>query len=182
MSDAFDENALMDRVDGDVEFLQETITMLEEDSPALLDEIHAAARSRNAANLVKAAHALKGMLANFCAEAAETAALELETMGRKEQLTDVDTSVARVMYIIHEQTDDAIDTFSHLGDTKNGIDSDNGMVVFGFGRGPQGIEPLLTGNHSFRIGLREGFGNTPASYEKLSRQFTSQLKRSSKDK
>jgi hypothetical protein len=93
-----------------------------------------------------------------------------------------DTSVARVMYIIHEQADDAIDTFSHLGDTKNGIDSDNGMVVFGFGRGPQGIEPLLTGNHSFRIGLREGLGNTSASYERLSRQFSSQLKRTSRDK
>jgi HPt (histidine-containing phosphotransfer) domain-containing protein len=96
MSDAFDENALMDRVDGDVEFLEETIAMLDEDSPALLNEIHAAVRSRDTANLAKAAHALKGMLANFCAEPAETAARDLETMGRKEQLSDVDASVARV--------------------------------------------------------------------------------------
>ena len=33
MSSAFDEDALMDRVDGDVEFLEETIAVLDEDSP-----------------------------------------------------------------------------------------------------------------------------------------------------
>ena len=73
MQDAFDENALMDRVDGDVEFLEETISMLDEDSPALLEQIRTAAASRDAENLVQAAHALKGMLANFCAEPAEAA-------------------------------------------------------------------------------------------------------------
>ncbi len=96
MPDAFDENALMDRVDGDVEFLEETIAMLDEDSPALLEQIRTAAASGNAANLVKAAHALKGMLANFCAGPAETAARELETMGRREQLTDLNAALARV--------------------------------------------------------------------------------------
>ena len=63
MSDAFDENALMDRVDDDVEFLEETVTMLDEDSPALLEQIRVAAASGDAAALVKPAHALKGMLA-----------------------------------------------------------------------------------------------------------------------
>ena len=45
MPDAFDEVALMDRVDGDVEFLEETIAMLDEDSPALLEQIRTAAAS-----------------------------------------------------------------------------------------------------------------------------------------
>jgi HPt (histidine-containing phosphotransfer) domain-containing protein len=92
MSDAFDENALMDRVDGDVEFLEETIAMLGEDSPSLLEQIRAAAASGDAAALVKPAHALKGMLANFCAPAAEAAARELEMMGREGQLTDVEAA------------------------------------------------------------------------------------------
>lgn len=96
MSDAFDENALMDRVDGDIEFLKEAIAILDEDSLALLEQIRTAAASRDAANLVKAAHTLKGMLANFCAETAETAARELETMGRAERLDDVDAAVERV--------------------------------------------------------------------------------------
>ena len=89
MSSAFDEDALMDRVDGDLEFLAETVAMLNEDSPALLDEICAAAAAGDATALVKPAHALKGMLANFCAEPAVTAARELEMMGREERLVDV---------------------------------------------------------------------------------------------
>ena len=96
MPDAFDENALMERVDGDIEFLEETIAMLDEDSPALLDEIHAAAGSGDAAALIRPAHTLKGMLANFCAEPAETAARALETMGREGRWVDVDRAVDRV--------------------------------------------------------------------------------------
>ncbi len=96
MPDAFDENALMERVDGDVEFLEETIAMLDEDSPALLGEIIAAAGSGNAEALIGPAHALKGMLANFCAEPAEAAARALETMGREGRLTDVVRAVDRV--------------------------------------------------------------------------------------
>ncbi len=96
MSDAFEEDALMDRVDGDLEFLEETIAMLNEDSPALLEQIRVAAASRDAENLVKAAHALKGMLANFCAEPAEAAARELEIMGREERLADVAAAADRV--------------------------------------------------------------------------------------
>ena len=96
MSNAFDENALMDRVDGDLEFLEETTAMLEEDSPALLEQLRTAAAARDAENLIKAAHALKGMLANFCAEPAESAARKLETMGRQERLTDVDAATDQV--------------------------------------------------------------------------------------
>jgi HPt (histidine-containing phosphotransfer) domain-containing protein len=93
MTDVFDENALVDRVDGDLEFLEETVAMLDEDAPGLLEAIQAAAASGDAAALVKPAHALKGMLANFCAEPAETAAREVETLARQEQLADVAPAV-----------------------------------------------------------------------------------------
>jgi len=96
MSDVFDQTELMERVDDDVEFLAETIEMLDEDSPSLLAEIEAAVAARDAGALVTPAHALKGMLANFCAASAEAAARELEFMGREEQLTDVEAAVARV--------------------------------------------------------------------------------------
>ena len=95
MSQPFDEHALMDRIDGDTEFLEETIAMLDEDSPALLEDIRTAVASRDAEKLARAAHALKGMLANFCAEPAETAAREVETMGREGQLADVESAAAR---------------------------------------------------------------------------------------
>ena len=93
MSDVFDEKALMDQLDDDVEFLAETVAMLGEDSPALLEQIRVAAGSGDAAALVKPAHTLKGMLGNFCAEPAETAARELETMGREERLADVQAAI-----------------------------------------------------------------------------------------
>lgn len=95
MSEVFDASALMERVDEDVEFLEETVSMLDEDSPGLLEEIRAAVSGRDAAALVKAAHALKGMLANFCAASAESAARELETMGREERLNDVEQAFER---------------------------------------------------------------------------------------
>ncbi len=98
MPEVFDASALMERVDNDVEFLEETVAMLDEDSPRLLEEIHAAVSERDAAALTKRAHALKGMLSNFCAEPAETAAGELEAMGREERLADVESVADRVRH------------------------------------------------------------------------------------
>ena len=96
MSEAFDATALMDRVDDDEEFLKETVAMLDEDGPKLLEEIRAAVSARDAAALVKPAHTLKGMLANFCADSAESAALELEAMGREARLSDVVAAFERL--------------------------------------------------------------------------------------
>ncbi len=93
MSEIFDEQGLMDSVDGDIEFLEETITMLEEDSPALLDLIRSAAASGDAEALVSPAHALKGMLGNFRAAPAESAAREVEMMAREQQLSGIEPAV-----------------------------------------------------------------------------------------
>ena len=95
MSDVLDEAQLMDRVDGDVEFLEETVAMLDEDSPNLLEQIHAAVSTKDAAALVKPAHALKGMVSNFCAPLAEAAARDLERMGREDRLVEVDATAER---------------------------------------------------------------------------------------
>jgi HPt (histidine-containing phosphotransfer) domain-containing protein len=92
MSDVFDEEALLDHVDDDMEFLGETVAMLDEDCPSLLEQIRTAVAARDAENLAKAAHALKGMLGNFCAERAEAAARELEMMGRAGRLADVEAA------------------------------------------------------------------------------------------
>ena len=93
MSQPFDEQALLDRVDGDVEFLEETIEMLEEDVPPLVEQLGQATASRNAEAIATSAHAIKGMLANFCAEPAETAARTVETMGRTNQLEEIEAAV-----------------------------------------------------------------------------------------
>jgi HPt (histidine-containing phosphotransfer) domain-containing protein len=94
MSEVFDERALMDRIDGDLEFLEETISMLDEDSPDLLRQIQEAAAQVDADAVVGPAHTLKGMLANFCAKSAETAAREVEMMGREHRMINIESAVA----------------------------------------------------------------------------------------
>ena len=96
MTDVIDEKALVDQVDGDLEFLEETVVMLDEDSPRLVEQVRAAVVSRDAAALVKPAHMLKGMFSNFCAEPAEAAARELEAMGREERMNDVEAAADRL--------------------------------------------------------------------------------------
>lgn len=82
-----------------------------------------------------------------------------------------DKTVPRVMFVLHEQKDDLIDTFAHLGNDATGLESSDGMVVFGFGRGAKGIEPLLSGKNSFRIGLLERAGDDMMAYQSISKQL-----------
>ena len=48
MSEVFAKKDLLDRVDGDTEFLEETVAMLDEDCPALLEKIRTAVASNDA--------------------------------------------------------------------------------------------------------------------------------------
>ncbi|MFC1764885.1 Hpt domain-containing protein [Planctomycetota bacterium] len=93
MSDLFDKEALLDGVDGDIEFLEETIEMLDEDSGELLDQCRAAVAAGDAAALVGPAHTLKGMVGNFCAGPAQEAARVVEFIGREEQLGEAPAAV-----------------------------------------------------------------------------------------
>jgi hypothetical protein len=58
-----------------------------------------------------------------------------------------------LLYIVHLTPDGQNDTFSYMGASREGIDSAEGMVVFGFGR--KGATPLLQGKHSFLFGFYE---------------------------
>ncbi len=87
MSDIFDRETLLDRIDNDMEFLAETVGMLEEDGPDLLKQIRQAIDAGDAQALTVAAHTYKGMVANFCAESTVAAALKLEMMGKTHDLT-----------------------------------------------------------------------------------------------
>lgn len=82
MTPSFDPAALMDRVDGDLEFLAETVEMLESDGPRLMADLRAAAAAGDAAAVGRAAHALKGMVANFCAADVQRRAADVEQLGK----------------------------------------------------------------------------------------------------
>jgi len=90
----FDEKELLDRVDHDVEFLTDTIRMLETDGRALLDEISLAAATGDAPTLARSAHALKGMISNFCAPEAHASAAEVEKIAREGRLAAAPAAVA----------------------------------------------------------------------------------------
>ena len=58
-----------------------------------------------------------------------------------------------VLFVMHDTPDNQADYFSYMGNSSAGIQSPDGMVVFGFGRN-SGNNPLLNGNHRFIIGLQ----------------------------
>ena len=65
-----------------------------------------------------------------------------------------DQSLNRVLFLKQQgQADTNLDTFGFLGNSTQGINSQDGMVVFGFGR--NGTQPLLTDLSTFEIGFWE---------------------------
>ena len=59
------------------------------------------------------------------------------------------------LFMTQVQPDTLSDTFSYLGNSEEGINASDGMIVFGFGRG-EGAKPLLTSPHKFILGLYNG--------------------------
>jgi two-component system, sensor histidine kinase and response regulator len=87
MAETFDKEELLDRVDSDLEFLAETIQMLQCDGPSVMQEIRDALASGDATSLGRAAHALKGIVSNFCSPQTQAIALEVEQMGKSGDLS-----------------------------------------------------------------------------------------------
>ena len=71
----WDLNALMERLEGDREFLRELLTIFQQDVRTNLEKSHVALADDQLTELSRAAHTLKGMLKNLSmGEAAQTAA------------------------------------------------------------------------------------------------------------
>ncbi len=86
-SDILDREALLDRIGGDVEFLGEIAELFREDTPRILAEIRTALTSGDGPALERAAHSLKGSVANLGGGAAREAAYRLEQLGRSGNLS-----------------------------------------------------------------------------------------------
>ena len=76
----------LSRVGGDEELLREIAGLFLDDYPSLVDKIQEALAKQDAQGLERASHSLKGSVANFGAEPAYQAALELEKIGRSKDL------------------------------------------------------------------------------------------------
>ena len=94
MANNFNEAELLDRVDNDVAFLAETVDMLAADGPPLLEQVRTAVSAGDAAAVAHHAHALKGMISNFCAPSTQQSALEVERLGKAADLAPAAAAAA----------------------------------------------------------------------------------------
>ena len=93
MSNLVDQEALLDRVDGDLEFLEETVDLLESDGRSIVEHLRAAAAAADQDGLVRQAHMLKGMVSNFCADSVQRVAEEIEHAARRGELDGIAAKV-----------------------------------------------------------------------------------------
>ena len=82
------------RVGGDLELLKEIAALFLDEYPRVLDEIHKALATGDAPMLERAAHGLKGSVANFGARGAVDAAFQLEQLGKAGKLDQAPPALA----------------------------------------------------------------------------------------
>jgi CheY-like chemotaxis protein len=102
---ALDKAEVLSRVDGDIELLRELSGIFIAEYPKLLTQVREAMTGGNGDVLGKAAHTVKGMLANLGAKSAAEAALRLEKMGAGNDLSGADEAYATL--------EKEIERFSH---------------------------------------------------------------------
>ena len=107
MNDAFDQQGLLEELDGDLEFLAESVEILDEDSAKLLKELRQASHDQDAETVAKTAHTLKSMVGNFVAGPAFEAALAVEKAAKEGDLApaaieELESQVRRLQDALHE--------------------------------------------------------------------------------
>jgi len=87
-----------------------------------------------------------------------------------------DKRVKQILFIAMEKPDRQIDELGFLGNSKNGVDSEDGMVVFGFGRQGE-AQPQMTDPHNtFYIGFLKRKVKNEASHESVAKDIIDILK------
>lgn len=90
--EVFDKTKALDRIGGDLEFLIELTEQFFKVYPTLMSDIQKAIDLRDCKAIHSSAHALKGTVGEFFANQSFEIALKIETMGRTEDLTDLEDS------------------------------------------------------------------------------------------
>jgi two-component system, sensor histidine kinase and response regulator len=85
---------LLVRVDNDSELLTELLVLFQEEFPRLRDALHNAAHAGDPRQVEKAAHALKGMLANLSIEHGAALAAKVEAAARAEDAREIQRAMA----------------------------------------------------------------------------------------
>lgn len=85
-------------------------------------------------------------------------------------------SASNTLYLIHKTKDDHPDMIGLLGNSKEGLESEDGMTVFGFGRG-EGVDRFLNGRNTFIIGLYPEKVDNDEQYQGLSEFIEQKLRK-----
>jgi HPt (histidine-containing phosphotransfer) domain-containing protein len=108
MAGLIDEEALLERVAADPDFLSTMVDIFVADAPVRLDAIRAGLQQADARGVEQAAHSLKGALATMAADGAAAEAFRLEQLGRSgsldgaaEILKSLERQVEEVMAALH---------------------------------------------------------------------------------
>jgi HPt (histidine-containing phosphotransfer) domain-containing protein len=101
MAGLIDQDALLERVAGDPDFLATMVDIFVADAPTRLDAIRAGLRQSDAHVVERAAHSLKGALATMAADAAAAEAYRLEQLGRSGTLE----GAAEILSALESQVD-----------------------------------------------------------------------------
>ena len=86
----FDLATLRRRVEDDGELIAEMIELYLSSSPLLLNELETAVGAQDGEKTLRAAHTLKGVLKNMCADSCAAAALDLELVAKSGRLDGAD--------------------------------------------------------------------------------------------
>ena len=95
---------LLDRIEDDRSFLAELVDVFRREYPQNLEAVRSAIKTRNPAELQRAAHTLKGALANLSAVRATPLAAELEQMGRSQDLSNAQSTLDRLLVELPDVT------------------------------------------------------------------------------
>jgi HPt (histidine-containing phosphotransfer) domain-containing protein len=95
--DYINKKALSERLDGDFDLFKELAQLFLSDSPKLISAIEDAIHNKNSEKIGKTSHTIKGAVANFSAEKAFNAALELEKIGKNHELEKVDDAFKKLL-------------------------------------------------------------------------------------
>ena len=87
---------LLDRVDGDRDFLIELLNLFREDGPKQLGEIEKALEKQDAGEVQRGGHSLRGTLSNLAAHSAAELAAEIEYAGKSNDLIRAEAALKRL--------------------------------------------------------------------------------------
>ena len=87
-SPVFDLNGSLQRLGGDKGLLSDLIQFYDQDSPALLERLRLGVQTKCAEDVRYAAHALRGLVANFGAEPLREQLLRLEDAAEQDRIED----------------------------------------------------------------------------------------------